>query len=452
MPAAPSSGHEWIVPRRWGREFALVGAVAVALFALDMADTEPLLDFLGTATLLALVLGRIALLVRDNERQLRRTERLAARHRAVLSALEEAVMLQDETGRIIDCNPAAVRLLDREQLASSVHDIAPQLDLIHADGSPLLPSERPGRIVLTTGVPQRGTVVGANQPDGTVRWFEVSAVPLESGVASAGKSVVTSFRDVTQRLANAQRLADARAQAEEAAAAADEANRAKSEFLSRMSHELRTPLNAVLGFGQLLRMDDLTDNQNDSVLQIMTAGQHLLGLINEVLEISRIETGHVEMAMAPVPVREAVAAAVDLIRPSADASGIAVSIAPGCLDDARVDADRSRLVQVLVNVLSNAVKYNRPGGTIDIKGEMWIEPGRSRLRILVTDTGWGIAPELIDRVFLPFDRLGAERATIEGSGRGRSLSHALVEHLNGADVRKPAGSAGPQGQRDPPRP
>ena len=97
-----------------------------------------------------------------------------------------------------------------------------------------------------------------------------------------------------------------------------------------------------------------------------------------------------------------------------------------------MDADRSRLVQVLVNVLSNAVKYNRPGGTIDIKGEKWIEPGRSRLRILVTDTGWGIAPELIDRVFLPFDRLGAERSTIEGTGIGLSLSHALVEHMHGA--------------------
>jgi signal transduction histidine kinase len=410
----------------------MAAAVVVALFALDMSDAEPFLDFLVTTSLFGLLLGRIALLLWGNERQLRRTERLEARHRAVLSALEEAVMLQDDTGRIIDANPAAIRMLDRDERASSVNDLVPYLDLVHVDGSPMPSSERPGRIVLSTGVAQRGTVIGANQPDGSVRWFEVTAVPLEAGVAAAGASVVSSFRDVTQRLANAQRLAEATARAEEAAAAADDANQAKSEFLSRMSHELRTPLNAVLGFGQLLRLDDLTDNQNDSVFQILTAGEHLLGLINEVLEISQIETGHVEMAMAPVPVRGAIACAVDLIRPAADAAGITVTIAPGCLDDARVDADRSRLVQVLVNVLSNAVKYNRPGGTVDITGEKWIEPGRSRVRILVTDTGWGIAPELIDRVFLPFDRLGAERSPIEGTGIGLSLSHALVEHMHGA--------------------
>ncbi len=213
----------------------------------------------------------------------------------------------------------------------------------------------------------------------------------------------------------------------DATAEADRANRAKSEFLSRMSHELRTPLNAILGFAQLLEMDALPARQDESVDQILRAGRHLLGLINEVLEISRIEAGRLQLSLEPVPVSETLRAAMELIRPSA--TPLRVSIATDAIDERlHVLADRQRLQQVLLNLLSNAIKYNRPDGTVRASCE---RVGDERLRISVADTGQGIAADKLDRLFTPFDRMGAEGSAVEGTGLGLALSKALVEAMGG---------------------
>ena len=150
---------------------------------------------------------------------------------------------------------------------------------------------------------------------------------------------------------------------------AEKADRAKSEFLSRMSHELRTPLNAILGFGQVLQMQKLPGPQNDRVGHIVTAGRHLLGLINEVLDISRIEAGRVELSLEPVSVAEAVGETLDLIKPLASERGVQVHpvAADDPLREAYIMADRQRFKQVLLNLLSNAVKYNRPGGSVRLE-------------------------------------------------------------------------------------
>ena len=208
---------------------------------------------------------------------------------------------------------------------------------------------------------------------------------------------------------------------------ADRANRAKSDFLSRMSHELRTPLNGILGFAQLLEMESLPADQAEGVAHILKAGRHLLGLINEVLDISRIEAGRLQLSLEPVPVSDTLHGAVDLVRPLAAQHGIELGaeVANG---DCHVLADRQRLQQVLLNLLSNAVKYNRAQGAVTVSCE---ERGSDRLRILVTDTGQGISPSKLERLFVPFDRLGVEGSGIEGTGLGLALSKHLVEVMGG---------------------
>ena len=206
---------------------------------------------------------------------------------------------------------------------------------------------------------------------------------------------------------------------------ADRANLAKSDFLSRMSHDLRTPLNAILGFAQMLQLDPLTNEQADSVSQIMRGGRHLLQLINEVLEIARIETGRLSVSPEPVPVAHAVRHAIELIQPLAAPRGITVRI--GEMPDLNALADRQRLTQILLNLLSNAVKYNRASGCVDVSAR----EADGRVVIAVADTGAGIPAAKLGLLFIPFERLGAEASGIEGTGLGLAASKALAEAMNG---------------------
>jgi signal transduction histidine kinase/CheY-like chemotaxis protein len=206
------------------------------------------------------------------------------------------------------------------------------------------------------------------------------------------------------------------------------ADAAKNEFLSRASHELRSPLNAVLGFGDLLSVADLGPEHNEWVTIIVKAGRHLLALLDDVLDISRIEGGNLSMSVEAIPVAPLLTDAVDLIRPLAQAKGVRLLPAPSLPDELCVAADRQRLRQVLLNLLSNAVKYNHPTGTVTIT--VGHRPNR-RLRIAVTDTGRGISTESLSKLFTPFERLDAAQAGIDGTGLGLALSHQLIEAMNG---------------------
>jgi len=258
--------------------------------------------------------------------------------------------------------------------------------------------------------------------DGSWRVLDARARTMLPDSADGG--VIINSRDITERKRYEEALESAKREAEVA-------NGAKSEFLSRMSHELRTPLNSILGFAQLLERKPLPDDQRKGVEHILKAGRHLLNLINEVLEIARIESGRQNLSLEPVRVATVLQESRALIHPLATQRGLTI-------DDCDVDpelyvrADRQRLVQVLLNLLSNAVKYNRVPGAVSISCDLGArDDGETVARIGVHDTGPGIEPDQLDRLFVPFERLGAEQSEVEGTGLGLALSQRLVEAMGG---------------------
>jgi signal transduction histidine kinase/ActR/RegA family two-component response regulator len=206
------------------------------------------------------------------------------------------------------------------------------------------------------------------------------------------------------------------------------ANEAKNEFLSRVSHELRTPLNAILGFSELLTLGELAAEQRDWADMILKAGRHLLALLNDVLDISRIEGGNLSISVEPVGLGALIVDVLELVRPLADPAGVQLTSAPQLPDELCVAADRQRLRQVLINLLSNAIKYNHPTGTATVTVE---HRPNGWLRVRVIDTGRGIAPESLDKLFTPFERLDAAQAGFEGTGLGLALSRDLMQSMGG---------------------
>jgi len=257
--------------------------------------------------------------------------------------------------------------------------------------------------------------------DGDTRWIRATNDPVTTTDGRLPR-VASTVTDITE-------LKALEAAVRAAQVAAERANAAKDEFLSRMSHELRTPLNAVLGFAQLLELDALSPSQDQAVGHILRGGRHLLAMINDVLDITGIESDRLELPAEPVHMATLLSETIGLMRPLAAANLIEIHVDPGQPAAERyVQADRRRLRQVLLNLLSNAIKYNRPDGRMDIRVVLVDD---THLSLAVTDTGMGIPAEDLPRLFNPFDRLGRESSGIEGTGIGLTLSKRLTTLMGG---------------------
>ena len=257
-------------------------------------------------------------------------------------------------------------------------------------------------------------------PSGLVRWIAARARPE----TLPGGDLI--WDGVVLDVSELKRAQEAMFAAKEEA---ERANAAKSEFLSRMSHELRTPLNAILGFGQLLGLERLNPMQTSSVEQILKGGHHLLNLINEVLDIARIEAGGMEMSLQAVDVRAVLDEALSFAAPLAEQHQVRFVQRAAQGSGLAVLADRGRLHQVLLNLLSNAIKYNRPDGEVRVGAR---QTGSGTVRISVADTGLGIDPHKLGELFTPFQRLDAPNLGIEGTGIGLAISRSLVEAMGGS--------------------
>jgi PAS domain S-box-containing protein len=244
------------------------------------------------------------------------------------------------------------------------------------------------------------------------------------------QGVFVAARDITERLALDQALQVTHLALQSAKLYADKANLAKSDFLSSMSHELRSPMNAILGFAQLLESGSPppSPEQRQSIDQILRAGWYLLELINEILDVALIESGKLSLSAEPTSLAEVLDDCRGMIEPLAAKTGIELSF-PRFAEPVFVQADRTRLKQVLINLLSNAVKYNRPGGPVDVVCS--VAAGK-RTRISIHDTGAGLAPDKLLHLFEPFNRLGRESGSEEGTGIGLVVSKRLTEVMGGA--------------------
>ncbi|HEX2080714.1 MAG TPA: PAS domain S-box protein [Longimicrobium sp.] len=305
-------------------------------------------------------------------------------------------------------------------------------DYIHPDDAPTVAAELE-RAFATPGFVGHAEYRVAHK-DGGWRYLEAFGQTLSPD--SPDEGVVANIRDTTERRQAEEALRRATAEAERA-------NRAKSEFLSRMSHELRTPMNSILGFAQLLERAGLPADQQRGVQHILTAGRHLLRLINEVLDIARIESGRQQLSLEPVHLGAVLQEALALARPLASQDGVQLVAGDLPADGLFVRADRQRLVQVLLNLISNAIKYNREGGEVRLGAEVSQDAADAgRVRVRVEDTGRGIPEENRDQLFVPFARLGAEHSEVEGTGLGLTLSQRLVEAMGGTLELE---STGPEG-------
>jgi PAS domain S-box-containing protein len=260
---------------------------------------------------------------------------------------------------------------------------------------------------------------------GVMRHWKAEERTLASAIAALCSLAMESFERARAEAALRQSMAEAETAREEA----ERANRAKSEFLSRMSHELRTPMNSILGFAQLMEMHATDEREMERVSYILKAGQHLLHLINEVLDLARIESGRLSLSPEPVSVLSTIHLAVDMVRPLVQQRELnLIENYERCVDY-YVHADQQRLSQVLLNLLSNAMKYNRKQGEVRVNCEC---VDNRVVRISISDTGYGIAPQHRARLFQPFERLGAEGGPIEGTGLGLALSRYLIEAMGGS--------------------
>ncbi len=403
----PYNGSTWL--------FALVGLAAATLLG-------------GFLLMITGRTRRIAIAVRERTAALRAevVEREVAqaalreseqRFRNILDHVPIGVVYTDIQGRVLQANPRFCELTGYREQEMLSHIL---LEYIHPDD---VEQDRELVARLVSGeIPLFRNPTRFSARDGSLVTVQ-STVSLLRDAQGQPWRIVGVVEDITEHL----KLEEA----ERAREAAEMSNRAKSDFLSRMSHELRTPLNAMLGFAQLLELDPrypLAAEQRPWVVQIQRAGWHLLEMINDVLDLSRIESGNLRLQTETVNLAELVAASIAMVEGDAERRKIAISHDLGSGSTALL-GDATRIKQILTNLLSNAVKYNCDGGRVHVESRV---SSAETVEVTVTDTGLGMTAEQMSELFRPFNRLGRERSGQEGTGIGLVISQRLAERMGGS--------------------
>jgi PAS domain S-box-containing protein len=353
-----------------------------------------------------------------------------------LAAIDEAMLIIDQRGLITWANPAYENLSGYrlDEVIGSTAD------------SHFMNSMDPENWTdcwdtVWAGTTWRRELMGRRK-DGSIFNEEMAVTPVRSRTGQVNRFIATMHdisarKEAEEHLRTLNQLLEKRVRERTATLAstnqallaakeeAEKANSAKSDFLSRVSHELRTPLNAILGFAQLLDMRSPTGYQREAIGQIIKGGQHLLSLVDQLLELSAIEAGTFPLVLEVQPIQAAIDEVVDVLSPLADAANVQVVHEFG--EELYVRADRQRFQQVLMNLISNAIKYNRPQGEVRIRAIA--EP--ATIRVEVMDNGVGIAAEDESRLFLPFSRLGPKAGDVQGVGLGLSICRSLVNAMQG---------------------
>ena len=340
-----------------------------------------------------------------------------ARLRSILDNVPIGVMFLDPQGRIVETNPRLCEMLGRP--ATQLLGL-PLAQIAHAEEQAENQHQLAELLARRVEISRRQ--LRLLRADGQVLWVRAHLTVLRDAQGQALR-LAGVVEDITEhlRLEASERALDR----------AEAANRAKSEFVSRMSHELRTPLNAMIGFAQLLGLDrdpQLAVHQREWTAQIQRAGWHLLEMINDTLDLARIESGAVQLSMRALDLQDVVAASVALVANAAGQRGIRLQVDLP-VEARSATADETRLKQVLTNLLSNAVKYNRDGGTVLVTAVH--DTAARQVALTVRDSGLGMTPSQLDALFQPYNRLGRENTAIEGTGIGLVISRRLAELMGG---------------------
>jgi PAS domain S-box-containing protein len=334
---------------------------------------------------------------------------------AVVNKTVDGIVIIDEKGVISLVNPALKRIFgysEAELIGNTVSILLPTASRLEHDQ------------ILQNSAQHESKIINATRDDLKAQRKDGSMFPVELTISptmiNQSKFYVGVIRDITLRKEQQQALISAKEEA-------DKANSAKSEFLSHMSHELRTPLNAIIGFSQVLTFEKLSKDQTESVDLIYQSGQHLLELINDILDLEQIESGKMLVTLEDVELQTLVDELQSIIEPSLAHLNLSFKVKSIIEQDICVLADRRRLKQVLLNLLTNAVKYNRQDGYV----ALIISLESEYIRIAIEDNGPGLSQQQQQRLFEPFERLGMEKSDIQGTGIGLAISRQLVQLMHG---------------------
>jgi len=341
-----------------------------------------------------------------------------AKYRTLIESTGTGYLILDWKGLVIDANSEYVRMSGHKELSEILGKSVMEWTAEYEKQKNMEAVDRCAR-------------------EGQIRNLEIDYVdnngrvtPVEINATFEGKGeearIISICRDITERKHAEEEIRKARNEA-------DKANHAKSEFLSRMSHELRTPMNSILGFAQLMDIGELNPAHKKGINHILNSGQHLLQLINEVLDISSIEAGRISISLEPVQLDGVIMEMIDVVYPNAAKRNQTLELVNSPANKLFVKADNKHLKQVLLNLLSNSIKYNRENGSVVIRTELMQKENQetSLVRISVSDTGIGINSEDISKLFLPFERIGAEKTETEGTGLGLTVIKKLMGVMGG---------------------